>query len=258
MHETQSNMILSCGLYIKRPHTILIDAEKQEDQMRHDAKQHFSHEHLLIPIETEDGEEIKCHGCEEVMEDPFYGCPACEYFLDTTCFDAPRSMQHPSHPSHPLALVPTPTYPTRSYGCDACGLQGKSFSYACAGCEFDLHLHCAAAPQTLFIEEEHAHELKLVFEPPVFSSEDGLVMCYVCNENRSYNWLYCCEECKHVLHLTCLLSKYDEDDRETDGGGGSDVVSVEGKESSTVGKQETAAEDGNEDVLKVISMMEKM
>lgn len=85
------------------------------------------------------------------------------------------------------------------------------------------------------------------------------MMCYVCNENRSYNWLYCCEECKHVLHLTCLLSKYDEDDRETDGGGGgSDVVSVEGKETSTVGKQETAAEDGNEDVLKVISMMEKM
>lgn len=219
-----------------------------------DAKnKHFTHEHMQIPMEPDDdhGKEIKCHGCDRVMEDSFYGCPAYQFFLHTRCSGAPRSIQHPSHPSHPLALFPTPTYATRSYHCDACGLQGKSFSYACAECEFDLHFVCASLPQTLVIDDEEFRlELKLVFEPPIINSEDEtnheLMLCCICDENILSYWLYYSEEYKQFMHLTCFLSSGKRDPETDDGGGGgSEVVS----ESSGVGKLETAADDladGNE------------
>lgn len=51
-----------------------------------DAKnKHFTHERMQIPMEPDDdhGKEIKCHGCDRVMEDSFYGCPAYQFFLHT-------------------------------------------------------------------------------------------------------------------------------------------------------------------------------
>ncbi|KAL9175686.1 hypothetical protein ABFS82_02G128000 [Erythranthe guttata] len=201
--------------------------ERETQKMRHKGKQHFSHEHMLIPIELDEGEEFKCKACEMPIDDPFYGCPPCKYFLHAIiCYDAPRSTVHPSHPSHPLALTPMPTYPSRSFTCNACGSDGnKGFSLSCAHCEFDLHLHCAELPGTFFYEREHAHDLKLVFEPSLCrdkTTNDRNIPCYICNEDQ-ISWLYYCEECKYVVHMKCLYSKYDGK-KETNG---SDVASVE-------------------------------
>ncbi|CAI9103224.1 OLC1v1001672C1 [Oldenlandia corymbosa var. corymbosa] len=64
-------------------------------------------------------------------------------FLHEQCFQASRSLKHPSHIAHPLVLAPFPTYPTNSFHCDSCSHIGYGFSYCCYECEFDLHIHCA-------------------------------------------------------------------------------------------------------------------
>ncbi|KAL3815029.1 hypothetical protein ACJIZ3_016297 [Penstemon smallii] len=115
--------------------------------MKNQNKQHFSHHHILIPLnEFEEGKDIKCKACDDDQisgSEPCHGCLPCSFYLHSSCVDAPRSLQHPSHPSHPLTLLPISTYSTRSFTCDACRLQGKAYSYTCAHCEFDLHVKCA-------------------------------------------------------------------------------------------------------------------
>ncbi|KAL7120707.1 hypothetical protein ACP275_02G139100 [Erythranthe tilingii] len=182
--------------------------------MKHEGKHHFSHEHIMIPIELDEDEEVKCNACEQLLTEPFIGCPPCQFFLHENCFHVPRSMDHPSHPSHPLTLDPTPPH---SYTCNACGSHGKAFGFGCgAHCGFRLHLRCAILPETFSYGDEHSHDLELVFEPPSFkkpgTSNDGQLVkipCYICNENQ-VSWLYYCEACEYVAHLKCLLSKYEE------------------------------------------------
>ncbi|KAK6162849.1 hypothetical protein DH2020_002690 [Rehmannia glutinosa] len=237
--------------------------------MKHEGKQHFSHEHLLIPIQRDDeDEEIQCKTCKELIEEEsFHGCPACEFCLHEICLEAPRSMVHPSHPSHPLALLPTPTYPNRFYGCNACGLEGKGFSFSCAHCEYDLHLTCAILPETGFIEEAHPHEIKLVFEPPCKNINDvdqtnEIIACDICGLTEVISqgyWFYYCEACEFVVHITCLFLKLGNKETSAES---SDEVSVkEGEGSSGDGKQEPVGssdeeddneEDSDEDVVRVL------
>lgn len=212
--------------------------------MEHQNKQHFSHHHILEPFQTDDGDTIKCDACEELIEEAFYGCLPCNFCLHKICLEAPRSIQHPSHLSHPLALHPLPTYWNRSYSCHACGSEGKAFSYSCAHCEFDLHLPCAALPETFMMEEEHPHELKLVFETSSNKLDETteVIVCDICRltENQGH-WSYYCQECKFLAHIKCLESKYEEKERDK-----YSKVCVKG-ESSSDGKQEPADDDSTDE-----------
>lgn len=104
---------------------------------------HFSHIHNLSPHQIPEGSQICCSGCKFHVSGTVYVCWHCNFFLHEQCFNASRSMQHPSHPAHPLNLVPYPTYPSNSIFCDSCKLVGSGFTYSCSLCEFDLHVHCA-------------------------------------------------------------------------------------------------------------------
>ncbi|GFQ00464.1 probable nucleoredoxin 1 [Phtheirospermum japonicum] len=116
--------------------------------MRPQTKQHFSHHHILLPLQPEHGKTFNCRACDNPISEPFHGCLSCNFHLHGCCADAPRSLNHPSHPSHPLTLAPTPTYPSGSFTCNACSLQGRAYSFSCACCEYDLHVQCALMPKT--------------------------------------------------------------------------------------------------------------
>uniref|UniRef100_A0A2C9VIT5 DC1 domain-containing protein n=1 Tax=Manihot esculenta TaxID=3983 RepID=A0A2C9VIT5_MANES len=125
--------------------------------------QHFSYRHLLIPLHfDEESEEIKCIACERLIinSESFHGCLSCKYFLHDQCLNLPRWLHHPSHNSHPLTLLPTPTYPYRSYSCNECESLGSSFSFSCAQCEFDLHTECANLARTVVVD---AHPRELIW-----------------------------------------------------------------------------------------------
>lgn len=174
-------------------------------------KQHFSHDHILSPLDKEEeDDEILCSACREAVSDelPMHGCSDCKFYLHESCLEAPRSMEHASHPLHPLTLQQTPTYPNRTYACDACGRGGTAFSYTCAHCEFDLHLLCATMPETITAEELHPHELTLVFETPARGS-DRLVACGFCGADEKQSlWPLYCEACEFSVHVKCVYKKF--------------------------------------------------
>ncbi|KAL2514110.1 Cysteine/Histidine-rich C1 domain family protein [Forsythia ovata] len=169
-------------------------------------KQHFSHHHVLISLNDDEGVPIICKACNQLISENFHGCISCKFYLHDVCMNAPRSLEHPSHPSHPLALLPTPTYSNQSYTCSACGFEGKGFSLSCAHCEFDLHVQCSSLPNTLVLDK-HPHELKLIYNSPYEDKSTKFSCDLCCGVMKNNHWLYYCEVCCFKVHLDCATSK---------------------------------------------------
>ncbi|XP_057500561.1 protein VACUOLELESS GAMETOPHYTES-like [Actinidia eriantha] len=141
-------------------------------------------------------------------------CWQCNFFLHEHCGNANRFIKHPSHPTHPLILLPSPTYCAGAFLCNACGSTGTAFSYSCALCQVDLHLHCAFLPPTVN-HKSHPHELDLTDITP---DKDN---CKLCNKLLdSKYWNYQCLKCVNFrVHTFCATNEVkpglyldDEDD----------------------------------------------
>ncbi|KAL8228031.1 hypothetical protein R6Q57_015615 [Mikania cordata] len=120
---------------------------------------HFSHLHNLIKHELPEGVDVSCSGCHASATGTIYVCWSCNFYLHDQCYQATRSMKHPSHPPHPLTLVPYPTYHSNSFYCNSCQVIGTGFSYSCADCEFDLHVQCAYSI-TQAASFKHSHQFQ--------------------------------------------------------------------------------------------------
>ncbi|KAG8650535.1 hypothetical protein MANES_07G052630v8 [Manihot esculenta] len=183
--------------------------------------QHFSYRHLLIPLHfDEESEEIKCIACERLIinSESFHGCLSCKYFLHDQCLNLPRWLHHPSHNSHPLTLLPTPTYPYRSYSCNECESLGSSFSFSCAQCEFDLHTECANLARTVVVDA-HPRELKLTYEIP--GDDNVSIVCDVCGRGVDKRfWMYRCVDCGFDCHLNCEKERIRSESAARDTGNG--------------------------------------
>ncbi|XP_060169029.1 protein VACUOLELESS GAMETOPHYTES-like [Lycium barbarum] len=185
----------------KRPDTTSSQSTRTSPQ---ETQAHFSHPHILKLVNPSESETLTCNACEQqnTNNKPFYGCNACQYFLHENCLNAPCFLDHSSHPSHPLTLHPMPTYPTRSYLCNACGSVGNAFSFSCARCQFDIHVQCASCPSSILVDK-HEHQLELIFGSP-YQDKDIEYFCDICDAvmNKD-NWLYYCADCDFGAHLQC-------------------------------------------------------
>ncbi|PHU30697.1 hypothetical protein BC332_02790 [Capsicum chinense] len=177
--------------------------------MKYQDNQHFSHHHILKSLVLDENEGLQCQACEKPIFEPFHGCISCNFYLHDNCLNAPRSLVHPSHPSHPLTLLPTPTYSSRSFTCNACGSEGRLCSLSCAHCEFDLHVQCALLPQSVLLAQHHHHELKLTFDSSVADEDESTIfVCDLCHGKTDENyWLYYCAECDFGTHVECGIPK---------------------------------------------------
>ncbi|KAL8500690.1 hypothetical protein ACS0TY_020319 [Phlomoides rotata] len=126
---------------------------------------HFSHAHPLTSHHVPRGSEIQCSACHTPGSGDVYVCWQCNFFLHQICFIAKRSLKHPTHPLHPLTLVPSPTYPSGSFICNSCSLDGHGLSYFCSECEFDVHIHCILFPTP----NPHPHASSSLVPAPSFS-----------------------------------------------------------------------------------------
>lgn len=168
---------------------------------------HFSHQHNLNIYKVQEGQICRCHGCQTLCHDSIYGCWACDFFLHEHCGNATRYVNHPAHPPHPLILIPSPTYCSGSFVCNACGEIGNAFSYCCALCEIDLHLNCAFVPPKVS-HKAHQHELVVSVGSP--EHKGAPEFCKICTkELNSKNWSYCCleSECDFRVHTFCATSE---------------------------------------------------
>ncbi|CAI9103232.1 OLC1v1001681C1 [Oldenlandia corymbosa var. corymbosa] len=201
--------------------------------------QHFSHHHALVPLE---GEELNCYGCKTKIIEPFHGCISCDYFLHESCLKTPRFLRHPSHPQHSLTLIPTPTYSSRSFLCDACGCEGNSFSLSCAECDFDLDLYCAALPTALELREKHEHVVTLAFESP-----HSIICCDICGKNiNPKSWIYYCESCDFGVHLVCAAQHKRESTKKNEKEKQKDTNVESSQRDETEEEKEDRERSGNE------------
>ncbi|KAJ9565460.1 hypothetical protein OSB04_001426 [Centaurea solstitialis] len=203
---------------------------------------HFSHPHnLTIHRVHELGQQVNCAGCHSACDNAttaVHACHRCSFFLHDHCANAGRCLRHPSHKPHPLILLPYPTYAGGSFVCNACGHPGKSFSYCCTPCEFDLHVGCAFMPLSV-THVAHQHELGLFYGVPVVprrGSNTDLEYCGICRKVlEERHWAYCCQACDFNVHTACATTEvvpglYNQDDSQAadgGGGGGGNVVEVE-------------------------------
>ncbi|GFP91652.1 hypothetical protein PHJA_001309200 [Phtheirospermum japonicum] len=168
---------------------------------------HFSHKHSLVLHNIQAGQQFQCHGCNQACtRNSIFACWPCNFFLHDHCGNANRYVKHPSHPPHPLVLFPAPTYCSGSFLCNGCGAPGSAFSYTCALCEVDLHVHCAYLPPRV-AHKAHPHELRLDLRP--LPDKKG-TNCKICTrEMGCKHWSYICEraECDFRAHTYCATSE---------------------------------------------------
>ncbi|KAJ0693248.1 putative chromatin regulator PHD family [Helianthus annuus] len=177
-----------------------------------DHHKHFSHPHTLSFYKSLEGAQLTCTGCNfPCTGTPVYSCRACKFFLHDRCFNASRSLTHPSHPDHPLSLFPSPTYSSGSFICNECNKTGSGLCFCCSNCEFDLHIHCAfntlnpnpstPPPNQIKLKSHPNHPLKYLPKPP---SASGFRSCDVCGTGCDPNGaLYRCDICDYDAHVTC-------------------------------------------------------
>lgn len=170
---------------------------------------HFSHEHTLSLYRVEAGQQFQCRGCQQPCRESIFACWKCNFFLHDHCGNANRYVKHPSHTLHPLILLPTPTYCSGSFLCNACGAPGNTFSYCCALCEVDLHVHCAYLPPKVTpTTTSHHHELYLSFQRP--DKNGSPEFCSICTKELSTkHWSYFCNkpECNFRVHTFCATTE---------------------------------------------------
>ncbi|KAK3010105.1 hypothetical protein RJ639_012445 [Escallonia herrerae] len=166
---------------------------------------HFSHRHNLNIHQVQQGQQLLCSGCESFCHGSVYACWQCNFFLHSHCGNATRYMKHPSHPSHPLILIPQPTYCSGSFLCNACDQSGSSFSYCCALCEVDLHVHCAFLPPEVS-HKVHPHELSLTYS--ALEKKGAPQFCKICSKSlESKHWTYGCTKCDFGVHTFCATTE---------------------------------------------------
>ncbi|CAI9101013.1 OLC1v1038229C1 [Oldenlandia corymbosa var. corymbosa] len=168
---------------------------------------HFSHPHNLNIFKVQQGQQFPCHGCQSLCQTDsnIYACWSCSFFLHEHCGNATRYLHHPSHSLHPLILIPSPTYCSGAFVCNACGNTGSSFGYCCALCEIDLHVNCALLP-TKITHKSHQHDLKINFRE-ADGQKGSPEFCKICSKamGSKKNWSYCCVEngCDFRVHPGC-------------------------------------------------------
>ncbi|KAJ4765167.1 hypothetical protein LUZ62_075542 [Rhynchospora pubera] len=163
---------------------------------------HISHLHPLKLIASPEPRPT-CHACNMSCADQTYGCIDCRYFLHVCCATTRRSMDHPSHPAHALKFELTSPYLNGNYICNACGVDGTSFSLQCMECSFDLHLPCAVIPHKITYPS-HRHPLFLVYENP-YPSDITYADCDLCNKELDVEkWFYLCKSCDFGGHVGCF------------------------------------------------------
>ncbi|GLT96230.1 hypothetical protein SLE2022_138710 [Rubroshorea leprosula] len=157
--------------------------------------QHFSHQHPLFFIQNHHIEprDRSCSACEEQIQDPFYGCFVCLFFLHQKCFELPPEIKHPSHRKHPLTLLANPLAHHDECCCRLCSKPCKGFIYYCSLCEFGIKPFF----EDVIRSKNHEHPFTLFSRPFSF-------ICDACGTDGEYCIPYVCTACDIVVHKKCI------------------------------------------------------
>ncbi|KAG8492404.1 hypothetical protein CXB51_009684 [Gossypium anomalum] len=143
-----------------------------------------------------------CEMCELNKKDFSVSCRDCIFETNMEGKFLPLIINHESH-LHPLNLIMMPPSFDYKFRCCGCGELGKSISYRCYDCNYNLHVGCVLLELTAS-SSRHSHNLTLVYE----SLEDTYwdkTSCEFCDKERNpEQWFYYCSTCEIVAHSAVL------------------------------------------------------
>ncbi|OMO98998.1 C1-like protein [Corchorus olitorius] len=147
----------------------------------------------------------KCKICEEDhnRNRDAYECSDCLVQINIKGKFLPIVVIHESH-THPLNLIMVPISVNYEFGCCGCGELGKSISYRCFDCNFNLHVDCLLLPRTLSGVKNNKQSLRLTYGSLEENWWDK-THCKVCNKEISPEyWFYYSPATESVTHIGCV------------------------------------------------------
>ncbi|KAL5850806.1 hypothetical protein ACOSQ4_008819 [Xanthoceras sorbifolium] len=140
---------------------------------------------------------FRCCSCLEPLQDSFYACVRCLFFIHQSCLDTiPEQVESSFHPQHPLF----PRITTSGYKrCRGCGERVEGIELRCQRCEYSFHVSCGKHTTPSIRLVVHEHNLFYVCHSPRRTGR-----CPKCGE-RCEGARYRCVQCNHNFHVECIL-----------------------------------------------------
>ncbi|KAF9676294.1 hypothetical protein SADUNF_Sadunf09G0123900 [Salix dunnii] len=193
------------------------------------------HLHALSLSEKPRKDKLVCKSCFEFISDQNYHCEDCdEFILHKSCAEAPDQIKaiaqncprylrelsprcydclletnlqggflpailHHRWHEHPLNFIIMPHGFNYQYLCCTCGKLGKSISYKCYDCNYDLHINCVLLPTTVSFKSDK-HRLSLVRLGDYVEYN-----CDICKEKGGGSYFcFLCRDCDLAAHIWCM------------------------------------------------------
>ncbi|KAK9060600.1 hypothetical protein SSX86_021306 [Deinandra increscens subsp. villosa] len=142
---------------------------------------------------------FECDICELQSNGFAYGCPECEFYVDTNCAFIPEEITHDAHPNHLLYKVKL-SYP-RVVFCRACRYV-ITWGFHCPTCDFYIHVGCALLLPRMIKHKCDKHPLSLRYEP--VENHISEYFCEICEDKfNPWEWFYHCTTCAQSIHTDC-------------------------------------------------------
>ncbi|KAE8723664.1 hypothetical protein F3Y22_tig00012104pilonHSYRG00087 [Hibiscus syriacus] len=181
-----------------------------EMEKKRDIKHRF-HEHPLVFVEDQsnEGQKSYCSACGDVISDPCFSCPPCNYHLHHNCALAPqRISSHPLHPQHyGFFLRHWPRPDNR--------LDRGSYSCVKSGCKYIVHVNCALEDDRFYEVVERESQCEELYGSSAESTQSSITRVVEVSEDGEATKI---EHFSHEGHCLVLADKMEEEtDRRCDG-----------------------------------------
>ncbi|CAN4118529.1 unnamed protein product [Withania somnifera] len=164
-----------------------------------------NNEHLLLLSSSKTVDELVCDGCiEPIVDEYYYSCQQCSYFLHDTCSQLPSGLELSKHPSHDdqdhQLHINHPKYFFSVAKCSQCQSETNGWSFVCRhqSHQFLLDLKCTFIP-TDIVHKAHKHPLTRN------SDTENDSDCNACGKSLSGSASYGCSDCHFYLGIECAL-----------------------------------------------------
>ncbi|XP_017984219.1 PREDICTED: uncharacterized protein LOC18587371 [Theobroma cacao] len=146
---------------------------------------------------------------EDILSEKYYGnlsycCLKCNLFLHFGCTKLLPTLKHKCH-EHLVTYFRISKKAKNANSCNACGALCDYDFYRCVECNFNVHLHCVPIPSSI---EHRYHRHPLNYMDSVAEDHSEEYYCDICeNERNPAHPVYCCEKCKYITHVHCVLNE---------------------------------------------------
>ncbi|XP_074348381.1 uncharacterized protein LOC141687116 [Apium graveolens] len=176
---------------------------------------HWAHKHQLalrnrnaktltpdLNQKLEESELLTCDGCTKpiLVNDIFYECNSCNFFLHRSCAQFPEKMKHHLAGYMDVILLSQEVNELAFLACQGCLVLGNGIFLLNETACFDIR--CASLPRKIK-HEGHRHPLNQLKYP----ADNFCQACWLYHHKteKQEDIMYGCEKCGYYIHILCAL-----------------------------------------------------